>query len=527
MTLADRTGVKLPEDALANLSRVDRLWQRLKTNSLPVPHVVHQSDTPLAAVDWDVVICGGTLGIFMGCALVRRGWRVALLERGVLRGRKQEWNISRQELEVFLELELLTPAELDQAMVTEYNPARISFLGSPEVWVRDVLNIGVDPVFLLETLKTRFLESGGKLLESTAFESATVHPDGVVVKAAGASLKTRLMLDAMGHFSPVVAQARQGQTLDGICLVVGTCAQGYPRNETGDLLVSFTPLQHQCQYFWEAFPAQDGRTTYLFTYLDAHGDRLSLETLFEDYLRLLPEYQTVAPEEIQVQRALFGIFPCYRQSPLKTLWSRILPVGDSSGSQSPLSFGGFGAMIRHLKRLDTGIHEALATDTLDTAALGLLQPYQPGLSVTWLFQRAMSAGVDQIDPEQINQLLGRVFQTMEQLGDNVLHSFLQDIIRFTPLSQTLLRVGLKDPKLIVKVSAQAGPLALLDWMNHYLKLGLYSCLYPLEPALAPLVATLPSTQQYYWHRWFEAWKYGAGGDYHHLPKQQDRKMPGC
>ena len=34
-------------------------------------------------------------------------------------------------------------------------------------------------------------------------------------------------------------------------------------------------------------------------------------------------------------------------------------VGDASGIQSPLSFGGFGALTRHLPRLQTAIAEAL------------------------------------------------------------------------------------------------------------------------------------------------------------------------
>ena len=55
-----------------------------------------------------MIICGGTLGILIGCALAVKGLRVALMERGILRGREQEWNISRKELEVLLELDLLT-----------------------------------------------------------------------------------------------------------------------------------------------------------------------------------------------------------------------------------------------------------------------------------------------------------------------------------------------------------------------------------------------------------------------------------
>jgi len=85
-------------------------------------------------------------------------------------------------------------------------------------------------------------------------------------------------------------------------------------------------------------------------------------------------------------------------------------------------------MVRHLKRLTVGIHEALQTDQV-SQALALLQPYQPNLTVTWLFQRAMSAGIEQkIAPDQINQLLSVVFLEMSQVGDKVLKPFLQDVV---------------------------------------------------------------------------------------------------
>ena len=50
-------------------------------------------------IDYDVVICGGTLGIFLACALQNKGFRVAVVERSDLKGRQQEWNVSRRELE--------------------------------------------------------------------------------------------------------------------------------------------------------------------------------------------------------------------------------------------------------------------------------------------------------------------------------------------------------------------------------------------------------------------------------------------
>ena len=510
-SLTEKILSQLPGDVLKSLHHSDRLLTSITQNTAPVTTVIKESQNSLNLVDWDVVVCGGTLGILIGCALAVKGQRVALIERGILRGRQQEWNISRPELEVLLELNLLTTQELEQAIATKYNPARVSFAGGREIWVEDVLNIGVDPVYLLDKLKSRFLTAGGTLLENTPFTEAVVHPDGVIVNN---QYKTRLLIDAMGHFSPIARQARQGKKPDALCLVVGSCAQGFPPNTTGDLLYSFTPLANQCQYFWEAFPARDGRTTYLFTYIDAEPQRLSLQALFEEYLRLLPEYQGVELNQLQFQRALFGFFPSYRQSPLKTPWYGVLTVGDSSGSQSPLSFGGFGAMLRHLKRLTFAIDEALQTNQLSANSLDWIQPLQPNLTVTWLFQRAMSVGINQqIAPEQINQLLTVVFEEMQKLGTPVLKPFLQDVVQFSPLTQTLLKTGLSHPGLIAKIIPQVGLGTLFNWVVHYSNLGIYTALFKLTPTLETWIKNQPSKEQYFWHRLIDAWKYGSGADY--------------
>lgn len=499
---------KLPGDVLGGLRKTDEILTALKAGKLPIPVVVGEDHQNLDDLDGDVVICGGTLGILIGCALAVRGVRVILLEKGLLRGREQEWNISRQELSAFLELDLLTSQELERAIATEYNPARVSFHGGENIWVEDVLNIGIDPVYLLETLKNRFLEFGGKLFERTAFTEIVVHPNAVIVNQ---QFKARLFLDAMGNLSPINQQIRQGKKPDALCLVVGTCAQGFPKNNSGDLLLSFTPIQNQCQYFWEAFPAKDGRTTYLFTYIDADPQRFGLETLFTEYFRLLPEYQGVKLSQLQFQRGLFGFFPSYRQSPVKTLWNRILPIGDSSGNQSPLSFGGFGAMVRHLPRLTLGIEEAIHTEQLSIDALSLLQPYQPSLSVTWLFQQTMSVGINQkVPPERINQLLTAVFQEMQKLGTPVLKPFLQDVVQFKALTQTLLKTAVSHPSLIAEIISQVGLINLVDWMGHYVNLGLYAGLFTLSSPVEFWMKNLTPKQQYYFHRWIDASKYGSG-----------------
>jgi len=505
----------IPGNPLAGLRGADRLWQQYREGTLSVLEVIQTRSESLTAVEWDVAIAGGTLGILLGTALVQRGWRVLLLERGPLRGRDQEWNISRRELQELVELELLTPEELEGAIASEYNPGRIAFHGGAEFWVKDVLNVGVDPVFLLETLKQKFLAAGGCLQENTGFEGAIVHPDGVQVQAGGVTYSARVLVDAMGHFSAIARQARGSTRPDAVCMVVGTCGTGFPQNDTGDLFVSITPLADSRQYFWEAFPARDGRTTYLFTYGDTHPDRPFLEALFDDYFRLLPGYQQVDLEALTLKRALFGFFPCYRQSPLPSTWDRVLHVGDSSGSQSPLSFGGFGAMIRHLRRLTLGVQDALQADALGREDLSLLQPYQPSLSVTWLFQQSMSARIGQkVPPEQINQLLSAVFTEMSALGDPVLKPFLQDVVQFSPLALTLARTSLNHPGLVLKILPQVGVPAVMEWLWHYGNLGAYTGLERLGRSLSPWIATLSPREQYRWHRRLDAWTYGSGADYH-------------
>ncbi|MEM9274682.1 MAG: FAD-dependent oxidoreductase [Cyanobacteria bacterium P01_F01_bin.143] len=503
-----------PDKALERLRKVDEIWASLKSQSskdhCAIAQVITEQDESGTEPEWDVVICGGTLGILLGATLQQRGWKVAVLERGILRGRQQEWNISRQELAVFVELGILTEAELETAIASEYNPARIGFSGGQDIWVKDILNIGVDPVYLLETLKNKFITAGGTLLENTPFTSATIYQNNILIKAENRQLSTRLLIDAMGHFSPIAKQARKGIKPDAICVVVGSCADGYTKNETGDLIYSFTPIIQQCQYFWEAFPAKDGRTTYMFSYLDAESERPSLEYFMSEYLRLLPEYQNISLEQLDFKRFLFGFFPAYRKSPLNLPYNRVLAVGDSSGGQSPVSFGGFGSMVRHLKRLTDGINEALNTDSLNKKDLKLLQPYQPNISVTWLFQKTMSVGVKQkVNPEQINKLMNGVFVVMERLGEDVLNPFLQDVIKFIPLAKTLPLVNLK---LVLPILPQVGITPLIDWSWHYFNLALYTALYPLGKLGKSSIKNLAPQQQYYWHRWLDAWQYGSGND---------------
>jgi flavin-dependent dehydrogenase len=482
---------------------------------------------------------GGTLGVVVGAALARRGRKVAVLERGPLKGRAQDWNLSRVELEALVREGVMTPAERDAAITAEFNPGRCAFHGHGGVEVKDVLNLGVSPDVVVTAARRALEAAGGVVIENTGCDALDVYDNGCRLALAGAGappgpeLTARLALDCMGHASPAVRQARWGRRPDGVCLVVGSCARGFDAaaNVGGDVIATVGPMERgedglAQQLFWEAFPAGSGpsdRTTYMFTYADADPARPSLASMLERYFELLPAYQGVASvEELELQRVLFGCFPTYRDSPLRPSWDRVLAVGDASGIQSPLSFGGFGALSRHLGRVAAAVDDALEADCLDRGALAAINPYTPNLAGAWLFQRAMSAprGTNP-DPQFVNTLLGTNFGVMNRLGDGVLRPFLQDVPQFGALSATLAGMMLSKPLLIPPILIHVGPGPLITWVRHYAAMGLYTLLWLLASPVAPALrkAPLPPRAAFLLRRALDAWQFGSGLDYE-LPESR-------
>ncbi|PKU87831.1 hypothetical protein MA16_Dca021177 [Dendrobium catenatum] len=518
------------------LKKLDQLWSNICSPSpdkREVYEVISRISGPSSYSEVDknnstcifhVVVCGGTLGIFIATALVSRGLRVGVVERNQLKGREQEWNISEKELMELVRIGILTKADIEQMSTSKFNPNRCGFEKKGEIWVEDILNLGVSPAKLLETMKKRFLSLGGIVLEGKSLSSIHIYDDAAVLKLNdGDTLSAQLVVDSMGNFSPLVKQIRSGRKPDGICLVVGSCSRGFHDNSSSDVIFSNFSVKKlnnmELQYFWEAFPAGSGptdRTTYMFTYVDAKPGSPTLEELLEEYWDLLPQYQGIAIDKLEVLRVIFGIFPTFRDSPLPTAFDRIVQqVGDASGIQSPVSFGGFGSMTRHLRRLSAGIYEAVAGGFLDQYSLSLLNPYMPNLSASWLFQRAMSAQPDSdVPPTFINELLFYNFQAMQRLGDGVLRPFLQDVIQFGPLVKTLGLVMIFHPQILPLIFKHVGFDVILNWFGHFSMLGYYTFLSSyVDPIIRPWIELLPEKNKYKWRRHLEAWKYGSGLDY--------------
>lgn len=539
---------------------------------------VHRGRAPESSIEkWiqcDVVVAGGTLGVFVARALGMAGFKVVVVERGMLVGRDQEWNVSRDELATLGKMGLMDEESLEECIVSEWNPSRIVLQREEgcepdEVLVRDVLNCGVSPRKLVAVLKNRFEDTGGLVLERTAIESVDVYDDAVVcrghpsaVQVAGAlgaggggvagesdagegcrditEIRARLFVDCMGSFSQIAAQARGHAVPDGVCVTVGACCEGLfdPTSaSTGDLLAAIDPVSASTgqQSFWEAFPAAGGdtragklrRTSYMFQYGKCDSTRPSLTETLDEYLEALPRYQGVDVDELAPVRVLFGFFPAYRNSPLRTPYDRVFFAGDAGGCQSPVSFGGFASMLRHLPRITSALSSALTADELSSSKLAWAAPYMPNQAATWLFASAMSAtsaDIPLLGPYGINRVLSANMRAMARLGEDVQRPFLQDVVQAGGLARTLGSMVASEPLLAVQMLPHVGIAEIGAFSFNFLAMLFYAVAARATEGPTPPVqeakrqaggglADMSAERGWYWGRLVEAFQYGSGRDH--------------
>jgi len=538
-------------------------WKKGQREINPIVHDERHIKDDGSAVPFDVVVAGGTLGIFYATALAARGCRVAVVERGRIQGRKQEWNISREEIQALVKQNVLTQDEVEAAIVNDFTAgSRIAFpVGKEanEIIVQGVLNLGVDPSLLVAAARERFINLGGSVFEYSTLERVGIRENSCVLTlrsqatiaagdgALGAggtggnatasidtnsqlemqTVRSRMLIDCMGCFSPIAGQSRNGQAADGACITVGACLSSdkfVDAKDRSDLICAFdgVDVESNEQYFWEKFPAgrsQERRTTYMFSYGKCDPSRQTLAGALDSYVRLVPQYQQVNLDDVQVERVLFAFFPCFKDSPAKLSFDRILPVGDAAGHQSPITFGGFAACTRHLGRTTDAVFEALEMkddSLLKREELQRLQFYNPSLSVAWLFNSFMSAKSYPTSQNRnyINELLWNNMKAMDTLGPQVQKPFLQDVVRAKGLISTVTLMMVQNPPAAIAALRFGSPIDFFTFLQHLVALCLYTASTPLVAGLGDALkdSDLNPSLRYKLNRLVDAVRYGSGLD---------------
>ena len=107
-----------------DLNRVywwEKKWrQSVKNKVNPAPKQVLFRDKTTGKPDYDLVYVGGALGAIHAALMAKLGYSVLLIERLKFGRMNREWNISRDEFQVLIDLDLFTQAEFESIIATEY-----------------------------------------------------------------------------------------------------------------------------------------------------------------------------------------------------------------------------------------------------------------------------------------------------------------------------------------------------------------------------------------------------------------------
>ena len=453
----ERAGVELVE----RIEHLDRIRdQRPTDRALPAP-------ARGATVDVDVVVAGGGLSLLVAADLARLGVRVAVVERARAGAAHREWNASDEELAPLLDTRIVSREQLDELVIARYREGLCAFHGGTPRRVRGVLDRAIDAGPLLERVRAVASARGVKVINGASVDAVGIGADAVRVGWTAADggrgeVLAHVMVDARGASSPYASA-------DLVCPTVGGVVRGLregsgPREvdpSIGDILVTTEDLDPASglQHVWEGFPGRRGEVTvYLFYYARAAtAPPGALATLYARFFETLASYKEGEP---QLVRPTFGYIPG---------WSRLVPaprgpsprivlVGDAAARHSPLTFCGFGSMLRSFRPAAKAIAEAIEKKQ---APPRNVVPEDAVHAWTGALAAVMASGA--LAGPKLNDLLDAAFGVLEDMGNDEFAALLQDRMGGRRFTEFLRQTGARHPIVYREVLRALGPMAAARW----------------------------------------------------------------
>jgi lycopene cyclase CruA len=522
---------KIPDGEawLARLVELDANWRNILTPPAPILTFERPAD-PHQKPEYDILIAGGCFGLVVGAALaVTYGYRVLVFDRHVVGRTHRDWNISRSELKTLSAVGLFTEGEMEAFIVNEYDKGGFvkfhdegCIVKAEKLWFDDVLNVAVSSDDFLRACRRKLEGAGGACLDGATLARAYATSDGVWLdverRAEGAMrIGGRLLIDAMGTLSPIARQLNPRETISYVCPTVGTLATGFVEGaqadevdyNVGEILVS---AEHACanrQLLWEGFAGKPGEyTSYLFYYASVAGpgDK-SLLKLFEEYFSKLREYKRPGPNW-KIEKPVFGYIPGFHHAgwgqQKKTAERRVLLLGDAASMNSPLTFCGFGSLVRNIRRITHLIDLALAGEHLDARSLSHISAYEPRVAIMATFTRFMIAS-ERDEPHLVNEILNVVMDAFHRLPPSARRGMFQDRMEWSDFVQLILMMQTLYPKIWDSVAAKLGWNYGAMWALNFAEFSAHA----LQTNLAALFGAAKSapTARTEFHRYVEYYRY--------------------
>lgn len=435
-------------------------------------------NSALIAGEYDLIYAGGTLGLIHAAVMAwKYGWKVMIFDRYTPAKSTRDWNISREELLKLSAIGLFTESEVDSVIVRRYKNGWVEFYqpdGSQKrLIMNNVLDCAVDTDKLLGLAKEKVeTAQGSKIIAGSTFQYCYQFDDHIVVQIEDQQgnvlyYKAKVLVDVMGILSPIAMQLNEGKPHTHVCPTVGTTASGFEDVDfdTGEILATTGPADIASgrgrQLIWEGFPAEGLKyITYLFFYdeVDSPNDKSLLE-LFETYFRILPEYKK-SGKDFVIHRPVYGIIPAYFHDSFNRMREvaddHIILFGDAASLGSPLTFCGFGSMVRNLDHLTGDLDRALNDNTLSKRHLEQINAYEPNVAAMANLMKYMCFNSATDELNFVNDLMNEVMMVLDDLPHHYRQAMFRDEMKIEELAVVMLRVAWRYPKVLMATWEKLG-----------------------------------------------------------------------
>jgi lycopene cyclase CruA len=475
---------------------IEQRWQAYRENPLKIEEVVFFDSAPKdldVESEFEIIYAGGTLGLLHAAVMAQKyNRRVLVFDAHTVGKTHRDWNISDEELQEFIRLELFTGEEIETAVANRYKTGFVKFydansaIKTPRLYMDNVLDVAIEADKLLEIAAGKLKKNNSKVINNLRLIRLYSLKDKVLVECEDARngkrrlFAAKLFVDSTGTNSSVSRQLNAGKSITHVCPTVGSVAKGFTRGteekevdfSVGEILVSTEDASDNRQLIWEGFagnPRRDEYTTYLFFYdsVESKADK-SLLRLFENYFEKLPDYKK-KNGAWRVVKPVFGYIPSVHhhgwKNVKKTAIDRILLIGDAAGLSSPLTFCGFGSHVRNLRNLTAQTEKALRENLFDEKSLSQINAYEPRVAQMASlaeFMRPTATGKSFV----VNETMNAVMSALQSLDKNISREMFQDRISFASFKKVLMKTAKIHPAVFKKMLAHSAQRRVLVARQH-------------------------------------------------------------